>query len=262
MDRVVHIRRRVDRAWPTIKGWTTETLKQREDAERDQFGTGRLEGPIDKQKYLLDAEARRVEALARGAGAAPSRHRAKRIRDKFVSSSVLLGHAISTWVDDFRMIPVELLEDECVRVGSQIGKKLLGLEEDVVEEADIVSRLTQAREDEEEYSQEWIQEMEKMMAAYDKKKTIIRSFDRPSFMLDGLECPDPFATQPTTETEGVVGDHPVVDDQGGDIPMSEPIGNDMTGIITEDAGGARHDKPSMMHTSGRAAEVRTNKLKT
>ena len=70
MDRVVHIRRRVIRAWPTMKGWTTETLKQREDAERDQFGTGRLENCVDKEKYLMDEEARRLQAVNRGDGAA------------------------------------------------------------------------------------------------------------------------------------------------------------------------------------------------
>ena len=92
-----------------------------EDAERDQFGTGRLEGPVDKEKYLVDEEARRLEALNRGGGAGPSTNRAKRIRDKFIKSSTLLGYAISTLVDDFNMIPIELMEDDCVRVGSQIG---------------------------------------------------------------------------------------------------------------------------------------------
>ena len=79
MDRVVHIRRRVSRSWPTIKGWTTETLKKREDVERHQFGTGRLEERVDKEKYLMDEEARRMEAVNRGDGAAPSMNRAKRI---------------------------------------------------------------------------------------------------------------------------------------------------------------------------------------
>ena len=65
------------RAWPTIKGWTAETLKQREEVELNQFGTGRLKDRIDKQKYLIDEEARRVEAVNRGGGGAPSRHIAK-----------------------------------------------------------------------------------------------------------------------------------------------------------------------------------------
>ena len=96
----------------------------------------------------------------------------------------------------FQIDTVELLEDQCIRVGSQIGKKLLGLEEErEVHDEEIVTQLTQAREDEEEYSPEWIAEMEKMMAAYDKKKTITRGFDRPLFVLDGFDCPDPFATQ-------------------------------------------------------------------
>ena len=75
------------------------------------------------------------------------------------------------------------MDDECLRVGSQIGKKLLGVEDDsVVEDEEIVTTLTQAKEDEEEYSPEWIAEMEKMMAAYDEKKTITRHFDsRPSY---------------------------------------------------------------------------------
>ena len=181
-----------------MKGWTTETLKQREDAERDQFGTGRLEDRVDKEKYLMDEEARRLQAVNRGDGAAPSTNRAKRIRDKFIASSVLMGHAITTWVEDFKMIPVELLEDQGIRVGSQIGKKLLGLEDEiVVQDEEIVTQLTQARQDEEEYSPEWIEEMEKMMSAYDKKKEIARGFDRPSFVLEGFECPDPFASQQT-----------------------------------------------------------------
>ena len=69
LDRVVHIRRWVGRAWPTIKGWTTETLKQREEAERDQFGTGRLENRVDKEKYLVEEKARRLEDVNRGGGA-------------------------------------------------------------------------------------------------------------------------------------------------------------------------------------------------
>lgn len=236
MDRVVYIRRRVIRAWPTIKGWTADTLKEREEAERDQFGTGRLDVPIDKQQYLTDEETRRLESLNRGDGRAPSTHRAKRIRDRFVASSAFMARAVSTWLDDLKMIPVELLEDDCVRVGSQIGKKLLGIEEDtVVEDDEIVTRLTQARQDEEEYSPEWIAEMEKMMEAYDKKKTMARSFDRPSFALDGFECPDLFATQEPRRAEGSgsgevnntveeTGQDARVDDQAVNIPMPEPIG--------------------------------------
>ena len=203
MDRVVHIRKRVERAWPTIKRWTAETLKQREDVELDQFGTGRLEGRIDKHQYLIDEEARRVDAVERGVSGTPSRYKAKRLRDRFVASSSLMGHAISRWVDDFKQIPIELLEDGCFRLGSQIGLKLLGMEDEKsVEDEKIVTTLTQAREDEEEYSPEWIAEMEKMMQAYDKKKTISRGFDRPSFVLDGFECPGPFATQEVQRAEG------------------------------------------------------------
>ena len=166
MDRVVHIRKRVERAWPTIKGWTAETLKQREDAELDQFGTGRLEGRIDKHQYLTDEEARRVDAVERGVSGTPSRYKAKRLRDRFVASSSLMGHAISRWVDDFKQIPIELLEDGCFRLGSQIGLKLLEMEDEKpVEDEEIVTTLTQAREDEEEYSPEWIAEMENMMQA-------------------------------------------------------------------------------------------------
>ena len=65
-----------------------------------------------------------------------------------------------------------------------------------------MATLTQAMEDEEEYSPKWIAEMEKMMHAYDKKKTITRGFDGPSFVLDGFECPDPFATQEPQRAEG------------------------------------------------------------
>ena len=126
-------------AWQTIKGWTAETLKQREEVELNQFGTGRLEDKIDKQKYLIDEEARRIEAVNRGGGGPHSRHRAKRIRDRFVASSVLIGHAISRWVDDFKQIHVELLDDQCFRVGSQIGMKLLGVEDEkTVEDEKIV----------------------------------------------------------------------------------------------------------------------------
>lgn len=60
------LRRRVIRVWPTIKGWRAETLKQREDAERVQYGIGRLEGRIDKEKFLQEEEVRRLEGLYRG----------------------------------------------------------------------------------------------------------------------------------------------------------------------------------------------------
>ena len=46
----------------------------------------------------------------------------------------------------FQIDTVELLEDQCIRVGSQIGKKLLGLEEErEVHDEEIVTQLTQAR---------------------------------------------------------------------------------------------------------------------
>ena len=220
----------------------------------------------------MDEEARRLQAVNRGDGAAPSTNRAKRIRDKFIASSVLMGHAITTWVEDFTMIPVELLEDQGIRVGSQIGKKLLGLEDEiVVQDEEIVTQLTQARQDEEEYSPEWIEEMEKMMSAYDKKKEIARGFDRPSFVLEGFECPDPFASQQTQPTDMAGGsgttnnddtaqDDPVgAADQGGDMPIQDQIGSDIL-ITQQEMLGARVEKPSRLHRSGAATEVCTKKI--
>ncbi|XP_042049708.1 uncharacterized protein LOC121795270 isoform X2 [Salvia splendens] len=198
VDRVVDIRRRVIRAWPTIKGWTLESLKQREDLERDQFGTGRLESRLDKDRWLAEHDITRRTGVAGGDSSTTSTHRAKRLRDKFIASSSVLANAISIWLDDYKSIPEELLEDDCFRVGSQIGRKLLGItEQELQGDDEITTRLTQARLDEEEYSQDWIDEMEKMMAAYDKKKSIATGFTRPSFVLDGFDCPDPFATQPS-----------------------------------------------------------------
>ncbi|XP_042037393.1 uncharacterized protein LOC121783403 isoform X2 [Salvia splendens] len=144
-------------------------------------------------------------------------------------------------------IPVELLDEGCFRVGSQIGRKLLGIpEEEEVGVDEITTTLTQAREDEEEYSPEWIDEMEKMMAAYDKKKTITTSFKRPSFVLDGFECPDPFGTQQTQEACVSIGgvqapkpdgrasfaldvDQPVNEEYQGGAAMSPPVG-DVAGL--------------------------------
>ena len=51
-------------------------------------------------------------------------------------------------------------------------------------------------------------------------------------------------------------------DQEGDIPMHEPIGSDIpdiTDITTGDASGAGLEKPSSLHTSAAATEVRTKK---
>ena len=143
----------------------------------------------------------------------------------------------------------------------------------MVQEEEIVTRLAQAREDEEQYSLEWIDEMEKMMAVYDKKKTIARGFDRPSLVLEGFECPHPFATQQTQRTDGAGGsgisnnddtpkDEPLgAADQGWDIPMHEPIGSDIPDITAGDASGGGFEKPSSLHRSGAATEVCTKKLK-
>ncbi|KAG6397683.1 hypothetical protein SASPL_143853 [Salvia splendens] len=53
----------VSHAWPTIKGWRSEALKQRQEAELNQFGSGRLEDKIDKEKYREKEEMRRVQGL-------------------------------------------------------------------------------------------------------------------------------------------------------------------------------------------------------
>lgn len=149
-------------------------------------------------------------------------------------------------------IPIELLEDECIRVGSQRGKKLLGVEEDKpVEDEEIETRLTQAREDEEEFSPEWIEELEQLMKVYDKKKTITKRFDIPSFALDGFDCSEPFGTPVTQMGEGSGGghnnnhaaeiphahfaDHPVRDDQP--VPEAADI-NNMQSIIEAASGAA------------------------
>ena len=115
-----------------------------------------------------------------------------------------------------------------------------------------------------------------MTTAYEKKKKIARGFDRPSFVLEGFECPDPFATQQTQRTDCVggsgintnddtpqdepFGDHHGVADQGGDIPMHDPIGSDIPDNTAGDAIGAGLEKPSSLHTSGAANEVHTKNL--
>ena len=101
MDRVVHCSRRVTRTWPTTKGWTYEELKQREEAEGEKFGRGRLEDRIDKERCIQEEEQRRLEGLNRRQGGGPSVNRAKRIRDRFIASSKKLAEAVVTWVDDF-----------------------------------------------------------------------------------------------------------------------------------------------------------------
>lgn len=56
MDRVLLTRRTVQRQFPTIKGWTTEALKERVREERKAtqgakgFGKGRVEPPIELPK--------------------------------------------------------------------------------------------------------------------------------------------------------------------------------------------------------------------
>ncbi|XP_042014818.1 uncharacterized protein LOC121762870 [Salvia splendens] len=203
VDRVVHCRRRVIHSWPTIKGWTSEDLKQRDDVEHGQYGTGRLEARIDKEKWLEEKEVRKLEMSIRGEPAVPGGVGAYSFRKQFAASSTQMARAISAWLDDYNRIPEDLLDDVCFRAGSQIGKKLLGMEDqDAVADEEIVTRLTQARDDEEEFSPEWIVELETMMAAYDKKKTINKSTTRPSFVLDGFNCPDPFATQPSDGSGG------------------------------------------------------------
>ena len=114
----------------------------------------------------------------------PSRNREKHIRDEWIARVSQLAAAVEGWVDDFKKIPIKLMEESCFRLGTQMGKKQLGLADELVPTDEvIVETLTQAKEDEEEFNPEWIAAIERMMQAYDKKLKIEDDFERPSFEL-------------------------------------------------------------------------------
>ncbi|CAH9095204.1 unnamed protein product, partial [Cuscuta europaea] len=58
VDRVVLYKRKVPRMCPTIKGWTTRLLRDRENDEVKSggFGFGDVDGPVKKERKCSDEE--------------------------------------------------------------------------------------------------------------------------------------------------------------------------------------------------------------
>ncbi|XP_042021080.1 uncharacterized protein LOC121768615 [Salvia splendens] len=89
-----------------------------------------------------------------------------------------------------------------------------------------------------------------------KKKTLNKSTTRPSFVLDGFDCPDPFATQPSNGAggSGTGGTKPPIADITPEVPIiGQPGGEDVEG----DVGIPEpfdYEIPDVMHTGAGVKE--------
>lgn len=175
VDRIVHCRRTVIRAWPTIKGWTTKKLQERQALElkTNMFGIGSLENPLNKDEYLQGEECRKQQRDAKLQHGECSRKESSKLEDEWSAACARIADSIEDWIRRLKQLPADVMEEDRFKLAIKIGKKLLGvIEQNVSEDVDIGATLTQAKDQEEEYSTQWIADMEKMMQAYDVVQTI------------------------------------------------------------------------------------------
>ncbi|KAL1545817.1 hypothetical protein AAHA92_22497 [Salvia divinorum] len=196
VDRYVHCRRRLNRSYPTVKGWTKELMKMRQ-ADEDKmgrFGLGSWEHRINREE-ILKAEA---EQAARDCDKSRSEqnvdnvHDADRAMNELMKAGVQMASAITVFVDKLKAVPQSMKGVGIFKIATEAAMNLMGLTQvnpvDRPENADVVHNLTQAMHDEDCNNTQWLDAVEAMMKAYERKMEL--DYDGPTFSL-GFDFTNP-----------------------------------------------------------------------
>ncbi|KAL1564504.1 hypothetical protein AAHA92_06834 [Salvia divinorum] len=212
VDIYVHCRRRLKRSFPMVKGWMNELLKSRQDDEEKEqgFGMGNLDKRINKEEIPKNEEARIEKEREKAATSRVNGDESLKAMDELMDAGVRMASAITLFVEKLNVVPQNIREMKYFKIATSARRNLMGLsQEQPTENAKVVTNLTQAMHDDDIDNPHWIEAVEAMMIAFEKKSEIDRKEDIPSFSLN-VDFGDTNGTNladPQDEVDSVTADH-------------------------------------------------------
>lgn len=173
MDRIVLRSRHVTRTFPTIKGWTSTLIHEREKLELEPrpFGRG-IEEPIFDQRRCYISEEPAKENTVSTSGAkpkdnSPTAQRRSTVVNLMGKTAEVLGELMKQLEDGAD----DLKNDGCSKVAAKCSMKMMGLHEMVPEEeVNDVQSMSQAMEEDDLENPEFIVVVDKVMRVVEQKK--------------------------------------------------------------------------------------------
>lgn len=178
----------MERRFPTISTWTMELMKKRQDVEQNAGGFGRgfyvdrmVKEDVDRDKALLrnieqtilcEEECNNIPEVSLDGTDNMSDviSLSKAIEDVY-NAGCVMALGITVFVDKLKVVPSSIRALQCFKVAARTGCSLVGLTrtDQPLEREEAVATLTQAMTDEPFHNPEWLQALETMMKAIDKK---------------------------------------------------------------------------------------------
>lgn len=207
VDRLVHYKRHVDRAFPLMKGWTSDALRVRQRSEVDNIGFGC--GYVDNRfamKMHSDNMVHDKGMVDLTAGEGTSNHTymdAKAYTDNLILTAKKLADSMSCLVNLIIDAPLNIRQNESFSHVVQSTTALIGIKcpiETVQNET--VEGCTQKLFNVDWGTPEWQDSIFKMMEVFEEKQQLEQRLGDPSFSL-GLTQDPTFNHELKIETEQV-----------------------------------------------------------
>lgn len=260
VDRMIIGRRVVERRFPTISTWTMELMKNRQEVEQNVGGFGRgfyvdrmVKEDVDRDKALLsnmdqailcEEECNNIQDVSLdGTDNMSDVISPSEAMEEVYKAGVVMAQGITNFVDKLKVVPSSIRNLQCFKVAARTGRSLVGLTgiDPPLGREETVAALTQAMSDEPFHNPEWLQALETMMEAVDKKI----EFDnyQPNWDLFGdYENEVNFFSENAIMYSMLLGSKGT-SNRGGTINMSEAAdeqNNDTTGNANDPHGVSSH----------------------
>ena len=193
MDRVVHLKRTVERQYPTWMGWTDVLLKKRQEEElkAGKFGMGFPVPPFEVPLHITNephqdnvGKVSKIQKKQKHNGEGMSQSPEAKFVNDVMNASKILTDATTSLINLLKQAPNEIRRKDCFKIICDVARKATGNDNPGLDAiVDPISSLSQSMPEENYINNDWNDALESLQKATQERELLHDRNEFPSFSL-------------------------------------------------------------------------------